>query len=241
MLTRFAVQNYRGFAERIELDLSKPSNYEYNTFAISGGTVKNGIIYGPNGSGKSNLGLAIFDIEYHLAPLRAKKTDYYANYVFANKDSLVKFEYTFCFSGRTLLYIYTKDRQGVIHDEELRLDGKEVFSKVGNDLSISPEFFPNIDAIQGDMGENANNVSVVNYLLTFYPLPNDSFLIALRQFVNDMLWFKGLDTREFIGIETRPNGNIEEYIIRMGLTEDFAAFIKQVSGQRFDFAKPQEA
>ena len=72
MLVKFAVKNYRGFADRIELDLSRPNNYEYNTFAISNGVVKNGIIYGPNGAGKSNLGLAIFDIEYHLAPLKAK-------------------------------------------------------------------------------------------------------------------------------------------------------------------------
>ena len=28
MLTKFAVTNYRGFANRIELDLSNPSNYE---------------------------------------------------------------------------------------------------------------------------------------------------------------------------------------------------------------------
>ena len=30
MLVKFAVKNYRGFADRIELDLSRPNNYEYN-------------------------------------------------------------------------------------------------------------------------------------------------------------------------------------------------------------------
>ena len=84
MLVKFAVKNYRGFADRIELDLSRPNNYEYNSFAISDGVVKNGIIYGPNGAGKSNLGLAIFDIEYHLAPLKAKKPGYYDNYEYGN-------------------------------------------------------------------------------------------------------------------------------------------------------------
>ena len=66
MITKFAVKNYRGFADRIEWDLSHPSSYSFNTFAIKDGIVKNGIIYGPNGSGKSNLALAVFDIILHL-------------------------------------------------------------------------------------------------------------------------------------------------------------------------------
>ena len=52
MLVKFAVTNYRGFANRIEWDLSKPSNYSFNTFAIKDGIIKNDIVYGPNGSDK---------------------------------------------------------------------------------------------------------------------------------------------------------------------------------------------
>ena len=59
MLIKFAVKNFRGFAERIEWDLSHPSNYSFNTYAVKDGVIKNGIIYGPNGSGKSNFALAI--------------------------------------------------------------------------------------------------------------------------------------------------------------------------------------
>ncbi len=74
MLTKFAVTNYRGFKDKLEWDLSNPSNYSFNTHAIKDGIVKNGIIYGHNGSGKSNLGLAIFDIANHLSH-RWKKPD----------------------------------------------------------------------------------------------------------------------------------------------------------------------
>ena len=49
------------------------------SFEVEDGIVKNGIIYGPNGSGKTNIGLAIFDIEYHLAPLKAKKREIWQN------------------------------------------------------------------------------------------------------------------------------------------------------------------
>ena len=58
MLTKFAVTNYRGFKDRIEWDLSHPSNYEFNPHVIKDGVVKNGIVYGPNGSGKTNFSLA---------------------------------------------------------------------------------------------------------------------------------------------------------------------------------------
>lgn len=46
MIVKFAVTNYRGFADRIEWDLSTPANYEFNKNAIKDGIIKNGIIYG---------------------------------------------------------------------------------------------------------------------------------------------------------------------------------------------------
>ena len=46
MLTYFSVKNYRGFSKEISWNLSKPSNYEFNKYAIKNDIVKNGIIYG---------------------------------------------------------------------------------------------------------------------------------------------------------------------------------------------------
>lgn len=66
MLAKFAVENFRGFENKIEIDLTRPANYEFNKEAVKDGIIKNGIIYGPNGCGKSNFGLAIFDIVDHL-------------------------------------------------------------------------------------------------------------------------------------------------------------------------------
>ena len=102
MLLKFAVQNFRGFKDRIELDLSHPNHYDFNTYAVKNGIVKNGIIYGPNGSGKSNFGLAIFDIVNHLSQ-KVKKIDYYRNFTYAgNPLGFVKFEYTFCFDNKVV-------------------------------------------------------------------------------------------------------------------------------------------
>ena len=95
MITKFAVKNYRGFADRIEWDLSHPSSYSFNTFAIKDGIIKNGIIYGPNGSGKSNLALALFDLILHLTQKTKNphQVDTVVN-VF-HPDEFVSFEYTF--------------------------------------------------------------------------------------------------------------------------------------------------
>ena len=104
MLAKFAVKNFRGFTDRIELDLTRHSNYSFNAFAIKEGIIKNGIIYGPNGSGKTNFGLAIFDIVNHLSQ-KWKKQDYYVNFTFAgSQDLIVDFEYTFIVNGRTVEY-----------------------------------------------------------------------------------------------------------------------------------------
>jgi hypothetical protein len=52
-----------------------------------------------------------------------------------------------------------------------------------------------------------------------------------------MLWFRCLQANEYIGLE---NGitQLDEYIIKNGLVDDFSAFLKAVSGQSFSFVKP---
>ena len=126
MLTRFAVKNYRGFADQIVWDLSSPSNYSFNADAIKDGVVKNGIIHGPNGSGKTNLSMALFDVVNHLTQ-KFKKPDYYKNFIYAGRpDALVEFEYSFKFGEQVVEYNYAKARDGKLINESLTVDGKSV-------------------------------------------------------------------------------------------------------------------
>lgn len=66
MLQKFSVENFKGFKEKITLDIGSPNNYNFNSELIEKGCVTKGIIYGINSCGKSNLGLAIFDLITHL-------------------------------------------------------------------------------------------------------------------------------------------------------------------------------
>ena len=234
MLTKFAVTNYRGFDKRIEWDLSHPANYEFNKSVIKDGIIKNGIIYGPNGSGKTNFSLAIFDIENHLSQ-KWKKIDYYINFVYAgNNNEVVKFEYTFKFDNDIIDYLYAKNASGVLVEESLFVNRMNVFERKDNLFRIDKQQFPMDESIEKNFESNANNVSVVNFLLTSYPLNSEHYLIKLNRFVNSMLWFRNLDVRDFIGLETSLT-MLDEFIITNNLLEDFADFLQEVSGQTFCF------
>lgn len=235
MLAQFSVKNFRGFPTEIIWNLSKPSNYEFNAFAIKDGIIKNGIIYGPNGSGKTNFSLAIFDIVNHLSQ-KWKKPDYYDNFVYAgNPQSPVEFSYVFRFGSITLDYSYSKNAMGNLLSEALSVNRKKVFSRDIHGVVFDKKAFPDIDEKAfRNLTVHANNFSVVNFLLTSIPLPKDHFLVLLQQFTNSMLWFRCLDVREFVGMETNIT-NIDEYIIRNNLTKDFETFLRETSGQVFHF------
>ena len=239
MLVKFAVTNYRGFANRIEWDLSKPSNYSFNTFAIKDGIIKNGIVYGPNGSGKSNFAMAIFDITNHLSQ-KWKKVNYYDNFTYTGKLNFpVKFEYTFKFRDNTLLYTYSKSPDGKLEEEELVVNNKLIFCNKNSVLTLDDVEFPMDSAVKANLANNANNVSIVNFLLTSYPLGKDHYLLKLQHFVNSMLWFRSVEKNEFMGLATAP-ANLDEYIIKNQLTRDFEEFIHRVSGQSFKFQDPKD-
>ena len=233
MLTNFAVTNYRGFKDRIEWDLSSPSNYSFNTDAIKDGVVKNGIIYGPNGSGKSNLSLAIFDIILHLTQKQKNihQLDTIVN-VFHQKD-FVSFEYSFRFGQNVIEYSYSKGVEG-IEKETLVLDGVPLFRLENKELSVSSTDFPMAEDVKLQLATSGNKVSVLSYIWSVYPLASDHPLMKLKTFVDGMLLFWNHEDRGFAGFDENVS-TLEEYIIANGFVEDFADFLKSVSGQEFKF------
>lgn len=239
MLIKFAATNFRGFANRIEWDLSKPSNYAFHPEAIKDGYIKNGIIYGPNGIGKSNFGLAIFDIVYHLT-IKWKKSDYFNNYVYAGKpDTPVSFEYTFMLGNDLIEYRYSKNHAGVLHSEMLWVNNHQVFKQDKDIFEIDEAQFKVDEIIKNNFKQSVNGASVIAFLTASFPLPQEHYIVKLLKFVNSMLWFKCLESREYIGLET-TNIELDTYIIQNGLVEDFKYFLKKVSEQEFSFVKPNE-
>ncbi len=233
MLKKFAVTNFRGFADRIEWDLSRHASYAYNSFAIRDGIVKNGIIYGPNGSGKSNFSMALFDIENHLSD-NEKDAEYYKNFAYLGRENVpVKFEYEFDFGGIELRYLYEKNDRGQLVSEKLLMGGDTVFSRSRHGLYVDQKAFPMADSVRESIERSENGVSMVKFLATTFPLQESHGIMRLMKFVDSMLWFRNVDVRGYMGLE-RGSRNMDEEIIKSGHLEDFAKFIKDISGQEFD-------
>ena len=239
MLIKFAVKNFRGFAERIEWDLSHPSNYEFNKYAVQDGIIKNGIIYGPNGSGKTNFSVALFDIVNHLTQ-KFKKPEYYQNFVYGGDTSLnVDFEYVFKFNKQEVEYLYSKNVFGVLVKETLVVDGVEVFKRTMSSLKLDEKQFPINKDAKHNLRMNANSISIVNYLLTSYPLAKEHYLIQMRNYVDSMLWFRCLKVNEYMGFDNMVT-ILDEFIIKNNLIKDFSDFLENISGQKFEFVQSRD-
>lgn len=235
MLRKFAVSNFKGFKDRIELDLSKTRNYEFNGFAIKNGIVKDSIIYGPNGSGKSNLGYAIFDILMHLSQ-KWKRSESYVNTTYGWKvDSLMSFEYTFDFSGQIVQYDYMKDSKENLVSETLSVDGRTVFSTGPDVFEFDGNEFPISEEAYRQLRNNSNSPSIVNYLYASFPLPDGHYLKSLKDFVDSMLWFRCLEDRGFMGLLSNTV-SLGQFVIENNLFDDFSRFLQEVSGQKYSFA-----
>ena len=162
--------------------------------------------------------------------------DYYVNFIYAgNNNGVVKFEYTFRFGNDTIDYIYAKNAVGVLVEESLFVNRMNIFERKDKSFRIDKQQFPMDESIEKNLESNANNVSIINFLLTSYPLNSAHYLIRLNRFVNSMLWFRNLDVREFIGLETNTI-MLDEFIIANNLLDDFSDFLQKVSGQTFRFA-----
>jgi hypothetical protein len=123
---------------------------------------------------------------------------------------------------------------GVLVKEALVVDGVVVFKRTMSSLVLDEKQFPINKDAKRNLQMNANSISIVNYLLTSYPLAKDHYLIQMRNFVDSMLWFRCLKVNEYMGFDNMVT-ILDEYIIKNDLVKDFSDFLENVSGQKFDF------
>lgn len=227
MLKKFSVENFKGFKEKITLDIGSPNNYNFNSELIEKGCVTKGIIYGINSCGKSNLGLAIFDLITHLTEKEKllRSYDFYLN--MSGRKSFAEFEYTFVFDNHEVIYHYCKTDVNTLKMESLSIDGKEVIyydflSRDGFTL------LEGSDTLNASI-KNESPISRVKYVNNNSILTDTEENQVFKKFINfvdHMLLFYSLDSR---GYEGFMNGSesIAEGIVNSGKVMDFENFLRE--------------
>ena len=227
MLKKFSVENFKGFKDRITLDIGTPSNYGFHPEVIEGNCITKGIIYGINGCGKSNLGLAIFDIITHLTEKQKllQNYDFYLN--MSGRKSFAEFEYTFVFDGHELVYRYLKTAVDTLREESLSIDGKEV---IYYDFLAGDGFtlLEGSDTLNSSI-KNDSPISRVKYVSSNSILTDtmqNQVFKRFIDFVDRMLLFYSLDNRGYEGFMNGSEG-IAEGIVNAGKVKDFQKFLKE--------------
>lgn len=202
MIKYFSVENYKGFKNKIELDLSNIHDYKFHTEAIKNGLSNKVLLFGRNGSGKSNLGKAIMDITRHLTTnMKAIERGVFKN--LARLNDYAFFKYVFKFDNDEVTYSYTKDELTYLIDEELLINGKSVLKC----NYLDRNFFVDIDGSNElDLSKYDFSISLAFFVYSRKAYITGGLFEKFYDFVNRMLSFRSLKENEFEGFAPGGKG-----------------------------------
>jgi len=224
MLCSFSVKNYRGFKDKITLDLTA-SDYKFNNECVKDGYANKALIYGYNGVGKSNFGFAVMDIIINLTD-KDKSLLLNNNYRnFETENKIVEFEYKFKFDESIIVYQYGKISPESLVYENLLINDKQIISY--NRITSEPLIIllPGTETLIKDI--NKIRISVLKYIKSNAALELTSeanLLSSFFDYVDRMLFFRNLDDRKYVGYEIGVH-NIFDEIINRNHFHDFVDFL----------------
>ncbi|MEA2049139.1 MAG: ATP-binding protein [Campylobacterota bacterium] len=227
MLKKIEITNFKNFNQKFTFDLSNTNGFNFNKEAIQNGQVNTGIIYGHNGCGKSNLGLAIFDLVYHLTDKEFVHTKY-SNYLNANSSSdEANFKFTFMFNENIVDYEYTKKDYETLINEELVINGNLYASIDRKKSSIFTTKAKGAETLNKDIKDS--NISIISYISKNTILEStieNTVFNDFIEFVNHMLLYKNVDDKFYIGLK-QGNSSLANYIIKNNYLKDFESFLNK--------------
>lgn len=225
MLRRFEVENFRGFEKRLVWDLTA-GRYDFNPQVESEGLVKNAIVYGPNGSGKSSLGVALFDIIYHLTDKSRMPIRMVVPYQNLNRlKSEVLFRYEFQFGSDRVVYEYSKFSPGEMVWERLSSNGERLIEYDYYDETKC--FVP--ESLVGGLNIELpdNKLSVLKYIYRNTPTNKIPTVTKLVRFCENMLWYRSLSEGNMFAGFQNGSADLEEILYQSGRTKEFEAFLHE--------------
>ena len=225
MLTRFEVQGFKNFSNRIILDFTDVRDYQFNADCIKNQLLNKAIVYGKNAVGKTNFGLALFDITTHLTEKNITP-GVYDHYLNADIEMPhAEFRYDFRFDEIKVTYLYRKsDKQELIYEEVL-VDNKLIFTHdFGNgetDISGLETYVPSLNLEFRD-----ENLSMLRYVVNNSKTDDIKPLSMVMRFVSRMLWFRSLDENRYIGYKTESSDYIK-FIFENNNLKEFESFLNK--------------
>lgn len=227
MLTKFSITNFKGFNQEFVFNLSDSRGYTFNHECVKNEIINNAIIYGKNGVGKSNLGLAIFDIINHLTD-NESSPHLYSSYLNAiNELSYATFKYEFFIKGCKVFYEYKKSSHDSIISELFTIDDR-VLASIDRTVSISADIkLKGAENLKSDLKDE--NLSLLKYIKNNSLLDTNkenSVFEEFFKFVEGMLFFRSLESNNYIGLENGSR-SVTDDIIKRKNVENFEIFLKK--------------
>ena len=197
MLKKFSVTGFKNFKETITMDFSDVRDYKFHPECITDGLLNTAIIYGKNAVGKTNFGLALFDIVSHLTVNSVTEGlyDYYLN---QGETEYATFEYLFKFGDNEIYYKYQKIFSQDVILEYLELDSQVLLN---TEAQLGVIDFDGLKSIAPTLvWDNKVRTVIKSYLIHFLynsAIEKSHPLIKMRDFVSNMVFFRGLSDDTF--------------------------------------------
>lgn len=234
MLKRFEVSNYRTFEKMISIDFSNVGGYQFNQDCITDNIMSKMIVYGRNATGKTNFGNAILDIVNILVPGNIWNP-YDDNFLNADSDkAYAEFKYVFQFGEDEIQYSYKKVTNEKLLDERLIINNKDSFymefdKQTGSvyDMNIVnveglvlKRYFDSLDMYEdGERVTKTSTLPFLRWLINSTPLPEDSVLLKLDDYVKRMKVIEKANPMIFV------NTNFYELLDKDDNLQDFEDFL----------------
>jgi len=231
MLKKFTVENYRSFCAPVTIDFTCTRDYQYNTTCVKDGLLSKMIVFGKNASGKSNLGLALFDIVNVLTD----KSDHMLmqrKRSFQNADcdaDTATFTYVLQRDKDTIHFSYQKTSPNTLVYEELRINDQLVFTYDFRTQQNNLHGLEKIDASTLNFDLFDGDISVLKYIASNTTQPENSLVRFVMNFVSRMLWFRSLESNDYIGFTTGAE-DLPQWIVENDYTAEFQRFLHEFAG-----------
>ncbi|MCQ2069904.1 MAG: AAA family ATPase [archaeon] len=236
MLIRFWVENYRGFRDRVELDLSDKKNYRYGNDCVRGDFLDKIIILGDNGAGKTDFGYAITDIVGTVTGME-KDIGQDDPLCFVNGDGEsdhATFHYDFVHRGSWVTYEYSKDLPDHIVSERFLIGRTVVYDYRTDDPANGTYALGNVGAAGLDVSSSDGTVALLKRIMKETYQDKGSFIRMVYEFASSTLYYRAMWKKdEHIGI-TDNDDDLEKYVIERGLVSDLQGFLEDIADLKLD-------